>query len=88
MGEQAVLTQKKTYLEQKREILIDRRERLLGAFEEAAKTQARSGRLGRIYERIRRTKEFLDTINTILQTNRCIIAQVARWQFVRSHHSP
>jgi len=65
MEEHAVLTQKKTYLEQKRELLIERRERLLGAFEEAAKTERRSGRLGRIYERICRTKEFLDTINRI-----------------------
>jgi len=76
MEQQVVLNQSKTYLEQKRELLVKRRERLLKAFEEAVKADNRSSRLGRLYERIYQTKEFLDTISRI-QKEGCASPSIA-----------
>jgi hypothetical protein len=53
------------YLDQKRERLVKRRERLQKAFEQGAKSESQTRRLGRLYERIHQTKEFLDAINRI-----------------------
>jgi hypothetical protein len=58
-------TQEKTFLQQKRESLVKKLDQLLEAFKEAAGSGSTLSRLGRIYERIRQTKELLDTIDCI-----------------------
>lgn len=63
-----------TYLERKRASLLHRREQLLAAFEAAAKTARAGRRLGRLYERIFRTNEFLDSLSHIEHETRPAVA--------------
>jgi hypothetical protein len=57
----------KTFLQQKRENLTQKREQLLGDFEEAARKGSSNSRLSRICDRICQTKEFLDALDRIEQ---------------------
>ena len=60
----------KDFLVQKRERLVQKQDWLLRAFEAAVKNNSAGKRLGRLYERICLTKEFLDTITRIQEDTR------------------
>jgi hypothetical protein len=56
---------RKTCLDEKRDLLVQRQKRQLDAFQKAVKGDCEGKNLGRLYERIYRTKEFLDALNHI-----------------------
>ena len=74
----------KNYLDQKRELLIQRQNRQLKAFQEAVKADCEGKNLGRLYERICRTKEFLDALNQIKGEEKSSASTPGRVRYVIS----
>ena len=57
---------RKTHLEEKRKVLVEKRERLIGKFNEAARTRKNTARVS---TEIRRANEFLETLELIESEN-------------------
>lgn len=57
---------RKTHLEEKRKVLVEKRERLIGKFNEAARTRKSTARVG---TEIRRANEFLEALERIESEN-------------------